>query len=148
MRRFMFLWACAFAVKSLHAQIEAPEVRKLTFEGVEHVDKSDLEKSLSTQASKCKSLFVQVFCWFSRSPAFVDRFYLDDDELRRDVLRVRLYYWKRGYRETAVDTAIARTGTRQIAVTFKITEGRPTLVRRIAIAYDSTLISEKIRNRI
>ena len=35
----------------------------------------------------------------SRSPTFVDRKYLDRDELRRDVLRVLVFYWKRGYRE-------------------------------------------------
>ncbi len=129
-------------------QREAPEVRKLSFEGVKHADLNDLEKSLSTRPSKCRSLLIFAFCMFSHSPTVEDKYYLDHAELRRDVLRVRLYYWKRGYRETDVDTVVTKTGDRKVAITFKVTEGQPTLIRKIAIAYDSTLITDKIRNRL
>lgn len=129
-------------------QREAPEVRSLSFKGVKHVDQTDLAKSLSTQATKCRSLLIQPFCWFSRSPTVQDKHYLDDSELRRDVLRIRLYYWKVGYRETTVDTVVKKVGPRQVAVTFNVTEGRPTLIRRISITYDSALMSDKTRNRL
>lgn len=152
MRRLVLSWAYALALAgAAHAQRvepEAPEVRKLRLEGVKHVDRQDLEKSISTRASRCRSLILQVFCWFSHSPTFVDRYYLDEEEFQRDVLRIRLYYWLRGYRETEVDTTVVRTGPRQVAVTFKVAEGPPTIVRRITIIYDSTLISNRQRNRL
>jgi outer membrane protein assembly factor BamA len=139
-------WLCA---QNTHdQQREAPEVRKLSVEGVKHVDLNDLEKSLSTRPSKCRSLLYTAFCMISHSPTVEDKFYLDEAEFRRDVLRVRLYYWKRGYRETTVDTVVKKTGPRQVALTFKVMEGQPTLIRKVAINYDSTLISEKIRDRL
>lgn len=151
MRRLVLagaLLALASASYAQTDQTEAPEVRTLRFEGVKNVDKDDLEKSVSTRASRCRNLILQVFCWFSHSPAFFDRYYLDQQEFERDVLRIRLYYWLRGYRDTNVDTTVAQTGPRQVAVTFKIDEGPPTRVQRIAILYDTTLISEKTRNRL
>jgi translocation and assembly module TamA len=162
MRRLNSLWVRALAAGTLFSmfpswlsaqstqdqQREAPEVRKLTYVGVEHVDASDLAKSLSTQASKCRNLLLAPFCTFSHSPMLEDKHYLNEAEFRRDVLRIRLYYWKRGYREAGVDTAVKKTAPGQVAITFKVTEGPPTLVRKVAIAYDSTLISDKIRDRL
>ncbi len=138
----------------LHAQDkpndphETPEVRKLTWRGVDHVDTHDLEKSIATRASECRSLIIQVFCWFSHSPTIVDKHHLNHLELTRDVTRIRVYYWKRGYRDTQVDTVVQRTGENQVKVEFHVTEGEPTRVRRLSISYDSTLISEKQRNRL
>jgi outer membrane protein assembly factor BamA len=129
-------------------QREAPEVRKLAITGVQSVDWHDLSRSINTRASKCRSLLLFPFCMFSNSPTVEDKYYLDETELRRDVLRIRLYYWKQGYREAAVDTVVTKTGRRKVSVEFKVTEGPATRVRKIAIAYDSTLISEKTRNRL
>src|SRR5215510_13598398 len=152
MRRLMLCLVCLFAIGfPLHAQKdehETPEVRRLKFEGVEHVDVQDLERSIATRASRCRSIVLQPICSFSNSPTFHDKYYLDYDELRRDVLRIRLYYWKRGYRETTVDTLVQHTGARQVAVTFKVNEGRPTIVSSLTITYDSTLISDRTRDRL
>src|SRR5678816_921400 len=49
-------------------QREAPEVRKLTFSGVKSVDQNDLQKSIATQATKCRSMLLMPFCWISHSP--------------------------------------------------------------------------------
>jgi outer membrane protein insertion porin family len=154
MRRLVFSWACIAACAlalPLHAQKdqrETPEVRKLKFEGVAKIDAHDLGKSISTRASKCRNLILMVVCLFSHSPTIEDKFYLDHDELARDITRNRVYYWKRGYRETSVDTVVTKVGDNKAAVTFKVTEGPATLVRKVAIAYDSTLISDKVRNRL
>ena len=129
-------------------QREAPEVRKLDITGVKHVDFHDLSRSISTRASKCRSLVIEVFCLISHSPTFHDKYYLNEDEFRRDVLRIRLYYWKHGYRDATVDTAIAKSGDKQVHVTFTVHENEPTVVRKIAITYDSTLISDKTRNSL
>ena len=138
----------AAAQNTRNQQREAPEVRKLTFTGVKHADLNDLQKSLSTQASKCRSLLLLPFCLFSHSPTLEDKHYFDENEFRRDVTRIRLYYWKIGYRDATVDTTVEKTARRQVHVAFKITEGPPTLIRKIAITYDTALIPTKIRNRL
>jgi outer membrane protein assembly factor BamA len=162
MRRPVSLWAAAFVVGAMLAvppqrltaqnthdlQREAPEVRQLVFTGVVHIDVRDLERSISTQVTKCRSLVLEPFCLITHSGTFQDRHYFDANEFRRDVLRIRLYYWKRGYREAQVDTAVARIGPRMVRVTFNVHENEPTVVRKIAIAYDSTLIPGKIRDRL
>jgi outer membrane protein insertion porin family/translocation and assembly module TamA len=124
-----------------------PEVVQLTIKGVKNVDQHDLEKSIQTQVSRCVSLFVQPFCWISHSPIFWQKFYLDRDEFRRDVLRIRVYYWKRGFREATVDTTIAPKG-KGVAVTFDVHEGEPTIVSALRIDYDTTLLSVKQKNKL
>ena len=139
--------AFAFAPAPLFAQRNdqrnAPEVRDLALEGVHMVNRRDLERSIATSESKCKSILFQPFCWVSRSPTFWEREYLDRDEFRRDALRVLVFYWKRGFREATVDTAVTRTGPGQVRVTFAINEGRPTVIGTLRVEYDSTLLDER-----
>jgi len=129
-------------------QREAPEIRKLTISGVKHVDLNELEKAIATRASKCRSMLLMPFCWVSHSPTIEDKQYLDHNEFERDALRIRLFYWKHGYRNTTVDTSITPSGTRQVHVAFDVHENQPTVVRKIAISYDSTLITPKVRDRL
>ena len=125
----------------------SPEVRKLVLRGVKHVDQHDLEQSIATQASKCRSYLLEPFCLVSQSPVFVEHHNLDRDEFRRDVLRIRVYYWKRGYRETTVDSSITPNG-KGVTVTFAVHEGDPTIVAALRIDYDSTLMSAKRKNKL
>ena len=129
------------------AKEPSPEVVQLTMKGVKNVDQHDLEKSIQTQVSKCISFFVQPFCWISHSPVFWQKYHLDRDEFRRDVLRIRVYYWKRGFREATVDTAIAAKG-RGVAIAFTVHEGEPTIVRALRIDYDTTLLTVKQKNKL
>jgi outer membrane protein assembly factor BamA len=126
---------------------KTPEVMQLTVKGVKHVDQHDLEKSLGTQASKCGSLVFYIICPFSRSPLFWQKHDLDRDEFRRDVLRIRVYYWKRGFREATVDTSEKAKG-KGVAITFDIHEGPPTVVTALRIDYDTTVLSVKQRNKL
>jgi outer membrane protein assembly factor BamA len=125
----------------------SPEVLKLVVSGVKKVDMHDLQLSIATQASKCRSLFFEPFCLFSKSPILVEKHYLDHNEMRLDVLRIRVYYWRHGYREATVDTAIAPHG-KGVTVSFDVHEGEPTIVTALRIDYDSTLITAKQRNKL
>lgn len=140
--------ASAGAQNTHDQQRETPEVRKLAISGVKSVDWHDLSKSINTRASKCRNLLIMPFCLISHSPTVEDKYYLDQTELRRDMLRIRLYYWMHGYRETIVDTVVTKLAPKQVGVEFKVDEGPATLVRKVSIAYDSTLISDKVRNRL
>src|SRR6185503_8038292 len=114
----------AFAPAALFAQHddqrEAPEVRDLVLNGVHSVGRVDLERSISTTESQCKSLLLTPFCWLSKSPTFVDKHHLDRTEFRRDVLRILVFYWKRGYRDATVDTAVVRMAAGAVRVIFNI----------------------------
>lgn len=144
--------ASAVAAPTLAAQRStdvspAPEVRKLEFTGVEHVDVTELEQSISTTATRCISVILAPICRFSRFRGFEERHYLDHKELQRDVLRIRVFYFKRGFRETQVDTAVTVLNEKSVAVRFDVVEGPPTVVTDVTVAYDSTLLSpRKVRS--
>ena len=136
-----------FAQSTSPEKTSSPEVLRLSVTGVKHVDQHYLMKSISTVASRCNSPLLLPFCLVSRSPLFVEKHYLDRLEFQRDVLRLRAYYWRSGYRETTVDTSVTPHG-KGVYVTFHIHEGEPTLVSALRIDYDSTLISRRQRNRL
>src|SRR5688572_33208440 len=100
-------------------QTERPEVRSLTLSGVRSVSRDELMQSIATSASRCQNILLTGFCFVTRSDRIWDKKYLDRTELRSDVFRIRVFYWKRGFREAQVDTVIARKGNDQVAVTFK-----------------------------
>ena len=121
-----------------------PEVKKLVFEGVHSVDLLDLSKSIETQESACKNVVFSPVCrWISRSPTLMTKHHLNHEQLAQDIIRIRVYYWLRGYRSTEVDTSVTPNGNDAVTVTFRVTEHEPTLVRRLTVSYDSTLLTQK-----
>ena len=146
--------ALALDPRPVRAQInrvqtrERPEVRALIITGVSHADARDLEQNISTQATTCASFLFEPFCLLSRSPTFQNRFFLDETEFKRDVLRIRVYYWLHGYRDATVDTTVDKIGPRQVRVHFDVHEGAPTIIRSLAIQADSNLINARTRGRL
>lgn len=146
--------ALTLAPRPVGAQIsrvqtrERPEVRALTITGVSHADARELEQNISTQATTCASFLFKPFCLLSHSPTFQNRFFLDETEFKRDVLRIRLFYWLRGYRDATVDTTVAKIGSRLVHVTFAVHEGPPTIIRSLDIEADSKLIDARTRGRL
>src|ERR1019366_10723265 len=94
------------------------EVKNLTLTGVKAINPKELRMNLATDQSHCVSLFLAPICWISKTRYFYTREYLDHVELARDVLRTRVFYWKRGYRETEVDTLVKKTDEDDVDVTF------------------------------
>ena len=123
-------------------QLEAPEVMRLTFRGVKAFPASDLQQSISTEASHCRGLILTPICWITKSKAVYAHFFLNRTELARDVLRIRVFYWKRGYRETTVDTVVTPVGG-GVGVTVRVHEGPPTLIRKIAVGPETPALSAK-----
>ena len=54
-------------------------------------------------------------------------------------------YAVRGFRSAEVDTIITRTREGQVTVTLAVVEHEPTLVRKIRIDYDSTLLRSHVK---
>lgn len=125
------------------------EVDQLVFKGVKSVDVDELRNSISTDASHCVSLILYPLCRLTHAHYVYARKYLDHDELKRDVLRARVFYWKRGFRETAVDTLVKPKGEDDAIVTFLVNEGAPTIVSRISVTQTKPVLSDReIANRL
>ncbi len=142
--------ASAFAAPKLAAQFThttvepAPEVSDVVFEGAtKAIELTELALSIHTEPTRCRSLVLTPFCKLLPYRGFVERHYLDRQEFKRDVLRIRVFYYREGYRDAQVDTSIVKLDDRHVKVVFRITEGPPTIVTDVKIAYDSTLISPK-----
>ncbi|MEO7822202.1 MAG: BamA/TamA family outer membrane protein [Gemmatimonadaceae bacterium] len=126
-----------------------PEVVNLTLKGVNVVREDDLRKSIHTTASYCNSFILKPFCWISKAKYFYTKKYLDREELQRDPLRIKVYYWKRGYREATVDTAVIDRGTNKVGVTFTINEGPPTMVSSVIVNQATQLLTPReIQRRV
>ncbi len=119
------------------------EVKSVSLKGVKAVDPKELRLNIYTDQSHCVSLVLKPICFISKTRYFYTRKYLDHTELARDVLRMRVFYWKRGYRETAVDTLVKQTDTDDVAVTFFVTEGPPTIVSEITVNQKQNILSDR-----
>jgi outer membrane protein insertion porin family len=145
--RLLALCILAFTAGPVHAQIaieeeDRPRIEELTFRGVQRVDEDDLRESLFTEATTCKSIVFQPFCWVTDSGTFVEKHYLDRIELERDELRTRIFYYQRGYRDAQVVSEVLPTGA-GVAVTFTIQEGTPTRVRSVAVRQTDPVLDER-----
>ena len=130
-------------------EIERPEVQRVTFRGVEAVDEDDLRETVAVQASRCNGLLVRVLCLFSKSKAFYTREYLDRAELKRDVLRVQVFYYRRGYRDTRVDTSVTSVERGKVRVAFRVTEGQPTQIAELRLSGGGdSLLTARDRERL
>lgn len=119
------------------------EVDRLVFKGVKSVDKSELKTSLYTDASHCTSVVLTPLCLITKAHYVYARKYLNHEELKRDVLRARVFYWKRGYRETEVDTTVAMKNDKHAVVTFLINEGPPTVVSDVTVTQTNPILTER-----
>jgi outer membrane protein insertion porin family len=124
-----------------------PEVVNLTLKGVKVVKQSDLLQSIYTTSSHCNGFLLVPFCWISKAKYFYTKNYLDHKELERDVLRARVFYWKRGYREAEVDTVVVPRGKNQVGVTFLIKEGPATTVSDVIVSQPTPLLSRRELSR-
>lgn len=120
---------------------DRPLVTDVSLRGVRNVDVNELRNGLATKATECKSILYLPICWFSRAATFTTRRYLDPTEFRRDILRVRLFYWQRGWRDVTVSARTERTsgGVRAI---FQIDEKEPTRITELRVVQTDSILPE------
>ena len=130
---------------SLRAQLfggeDAPRIERVEIRGIRGIDMGELRSSLVTQPTRCRSLFLRPFCWVSQSSTFVDRHYLDGDELPRDELRIRVHLWRRGWRHATVATDV-REHDDGVAVTFAVDQGPETRLQAVSVEQTDSILSE------
>lgn len=107
-------------------------VTEIAFEGNRAFSDGRLAEAIVTGETRCRSFVLGPFCWLTDWGFAHDRAYLDEGVLPADLLRLRIFYRRRGYRDVAVDTAVERTnGTARVG--FLIDEGPPTRLDSLAL---------------
>jgi outer membrane protein assembly complex protein YaeT len=128
-RAAWLLWLVAALVTagSLQAQETRRVVRQLNFEGNQAIPDEVLASAISSTNSS----------WFARN--FLFRWlglgakrYFDEQEFRRDVVRLGVLYKRTGYADVAIDTLVRRE-PQNVFVTFRIKEGEPIRVTSLAV---------------
>ncbi|HEV2643908.1 MAG TPA: POTRA domain-containing protein, partial [Candidatus Elarobacter sp.] len=123
--------------------VSKPEITRLTITGVKSVDLDELRQNLALDESHCVSLLLKPICLFSKSGTFYRRSFLDRQELARDMLRARVFYFRRGYRDTQVDTVVTRAGKDAVHVTLDVHEGPPTIITRLQVEQTTRVLSRR-----
>jgi outer membrane protein insertion porin family len=102
-------------------------VRQLNFEGNRAISDEVLAAAIVTTNS---SWFARAF--FFRWLGLGAKRYFDEEEFRRDVVRLSVLYKRSGYPDAVLDTLVRRT-LEDVFITFKITEGEPIRVTAFTI---------------
>jgi outer membrane protein assembly complex protein YaeT len=121
--------AAAPVVPAQQQQPQQRVVRQLKFEGNRAISDEVLAAAISTTNS---SWFARVF--FFRSFGFLGaKRFFDEEEFRRDVVRLSVLYKRAGYPDAVIDTLVRRT-EQDVYLTFNITEGTPIRVTALNIS--------------
>ncbi|UCC73325.1 MAG: BamA/TamA family outer membrane protein [Gemmatimonadota bacterium] len=108
-----------------------PVVRKVQFQGNSAFADGEVRRAIATRASGCKSVLLSPLCWLGWG-AFVRTERFDARELRTDVARIRVFYYRRGFRNAQIDTTVVHQDG-FVDVAFAIAEGEPVIVRELQV---------------
>ncbi len=126
--RLFLLVGALYLAAPLLAQEPQRIVRQLQFRGNRAIPDEVLASAIATTNSS----------WFARTPllrwlGLGAKRYFDDQEFRRDVVRLGVLYKRSGYADAVIDTLVRRT-PEDVYITFSIDEGDPTRVTSLSIA--------------
>lgn len=131
--------------EGLDAQVARPEVREIRFVGNLRFSRRELAAAIMTRETSCRSWVLEPLCGLGLDRA-LERRSFDPREFRRDVARLDLFYYMRGYREATVDTVVERSPG-AVALTFRIREGEPVVVQELrVVGREGALDGELTRN--
>jgi outer membrane protein assembly complex protein YaeT len=102
-------------------------VRQLNFEGNRAISDEVLAAAIATTNS---SWFATTF--FFRWLGLGAKRFFDEEEFRRDVVRLGVLYKRSGYPDAVIDTLVQRT-PQDVYITFQITEGNPIRVTSFTV---------------
>jgi outer membrane protein assembly factor BamA len=133
--------ALALVAAPLPAQEVPRVVRQLSFEGNTAITDELLASAISTTNSS----------WFARTFLFRwlglgEKRYFDEQEFRRDVVRLDVLYRRSGYPSVQIDTVVRRT-PENVFITFRIQEGEPIRVTSFEVTGVDSL-PERLRHTL
>ncbi|HET7239517.1 MAG TPA: POTRA domain-containing protein, partial [Gemmatimonadales bacterium] len=116
-------------------------IRELRFEGNRAIPDEVIATAIVTTQS---SFFARKF--LVRWLGLGEKRYFDEQEFRRDVVRIEVLYRRSGYPQAQIDTAVVRDPL-NVFITFRITEGPPIRVVRLsANGLDS--LTDELRRQV
>ena len=108
-----------------------PIVSSVRIEGNQAFPDDEIQRAIATRGSGCRSVLLTPFCWIGVR-AFVRTQRFDPRELRTDLARIKVFYYRRGYRAARVDTTLVRDNDR-VRIAFTVVEGEPVVIRSFKI---------------
>ncbi len=90
----------AAPVKKATPVVVDPVIHSLKLDGDKNISEDELRAAMQTEPSHCKG--IPNYCRILPYDLLRTRVRLDRDELDRDMLRLRVLYWKRGWRASQV----------------------------------------------
>ena len=124
--------ATAFVPPPASAQVGRIEIASVRFNGNESFPDDSLSRAIVTRETECRFAVLSPFCLAGADFA-VQRFYLSDDEIPNDSLRLDRWYLLRGFRERRVEPPVIDTLDGRVHVSFTVVEGRPIVVDTIEV---------------
>jgi outer membrane protein assembly factor BamA len=121
---------------------DSVEIRSIQFEGNASFAEPQLRASIMADATHCRSPALLPLCWFGTS---LERAWFDPRVLAFDSVRVRLFYYRHGYREALVTLDTVREGS-SVRVRFLVAEGRPVRVSAVRIEGAESITPSIARN--
>jgi len=113
---------------TLQAQVSERVIRDLSFEGNQAITDQVLAAAISTTNS---SWFARNF--FVRWLGLGEKRFFDEEEFRRDVIRLHVLYRRSGFPNAKIDTTVRRE-PENVFVNFHIEEGEPMLVTSMTVS--------------
>ena len=109
------------------ASAQAPPVEEVVFRGNDTFDDRALSVAIATNDGECRTLAVVCAVGLTRTP-----YHFDQATLDADVLRLRIFYFERGFREAEVEADTVRVDD-GVEVVFRIREKRPVRVGQLEV---------------
>lgn len=109
-----------------------PLVQEVTVVGADRLPESGLLDRIATRPTRCRGLLLYPICMFTDGAVVTERHRLDDEEVRRDELRLRVIYFREGFRSAAAASEVREVDD-GVEVRFHVDEGPPTLVESFAV---------------
>lgn len=131
--RLLCLLGALLLVPPLSAQEPQRVVRQLDFVGNSAIPDEVLASAIVATNS---SWFAR--SWLVRWLGLGAKRYFDEQEFRRDVVRIEVLYKRSGYADAQVDTLVRRT-REDVYITFTIAEGEPIRVTSLTLSGVDTL---------
>jgi outer membrane protein assembly factor BamA len=137
---FLMVVPPSFGQSALHQ--ERPRVERIDFEGNDALSRSDLKAAIVTEETQCRAFLLQPFCWVIDSPLWFKRQHLERQEVVRDVIRLRVHYFRQGYRHAQVASRVEEHDE-GVKVIFTIEEGEPTILESVDVEQERDVISRR-----
>ncbi len=118
----------------------------MTLRGNANIGTEELEAAMVTQPTACRG--IPWYCKVIPLGFLRRKRTLDRAELERDMLRLRVLYWKRGWRAAQVTPTVTKVDEGEVKLNIVIAEGPPTLVGTLDLGALDSLFSPREERRL